>query len=158
MFVEYYSSTKILAVDGAMSTAERRFVTEISALIDKTVSVLTVDGKTYTGILVGIDPESLSLCLLDARDQKGQVIPKIVLSGSRVAEILSIEKPFDLKGLAERLERVFPKMVKLYEKEGFIWVMDRIKVTQNGVVEGTGPAAERVQKVYQQFVQEMKGG
>ncbi|MEM2092186.1 MAG: hypothetical protein QXR59_02735 [Candidatus Bathyarchaeia archaeon] len=113
MFVEYYSSTKILAVDGAMSTAERRFVTEISALIDKTVSVLTVDGKTYTGILVGIDPESLSLCLLDARDQKGQVIPKIVLSGSRVAEILSIEKPFDLKGLAERLERVFPKMVEL---------------------------------------------
>ncbi|MEM2092187.1 MAG: Lsm family RNA-binding protein [Candidatus Bathyarchaeia archaeon] len=39
-----------------------------------------------------------------------------------------------------------------------MWVMDRIKVTQNGVVEGTGPAAERVQKVYQQFVQEMKGG
>ncbi len=80
-----------------------------------------------------------------------------MLSGSRVAEILSTEKPFDLKGLAERLERVFPRMVKLYEKEGFIWVMDRIKVTQDGVVEGSGPAAERVQRVYRQFLQETKG-
>lgn len=141
-----------------MSVAERRFVTEISSFIDRIVSVTTIDGKTYTGTLTGIDPRSLSLCLSDARDDKGQIIPKIVLSGSRVAEILSAEKPFDLKGLAERLERVFPKMVKLYEKEGFIWVMDKIKVTQDGVVEGTGPAAERVQKVYQQFLQETKGG
>jgi len=140
-----------------MSTAERRFVIEVSSLIDRTVSVVTVDGKTYTGTLVGINPESLSLCLSDVKDQKGQTIPKIVLSGSRVAEILSTEKPFDLKGLAERLERVFPRMVKLYEKEGFIWVMDRIKVTQDGVVEGSGPAAERVQRVYRQFLQETKG-
>ncbi|MEM1507381.1 MAG: Lsm family RNA-binding protein [Candidatus Bathyarchaeia archaeon] len=139
-----------------MSAAERRFITEISSLIDKTVSVITVDGKTYVGTLVGINPANLSLCLSDARDEKGQVIPKIVLSGGRVAEILSIKKPFDLKGLAERLERVFPRMVKLYEKEGFIWVMDKIKVTEDGVVEGTGPAAERVQKVYQQFLQEVK--
>ena len=141
-----------------MSTAERRFVIEVSSLVDKTVSVVTVDGKTYTGTLVGINPESLSLCLSDVKDQKGQTIPKIILSGSRVAEILSTEKPFDLRGLAERLERVFPRMVKLYEKEGFIWVMDRIKVTQEGVVEGTGPAAERAQRVYEQFVRETKGG
>ncbi|MCX8170746.1 MAG: hypothetical protein N3E47_02060, partial [Candidatus Bathyarchaeota archaeon] len=110
-----------------MSAAERRFITEISSLIDKTVSVITVDGKTYIGTLAGINPANLSLCLSDARDDKGQVIPKIVLSGGRVAEILSVKKPFDLKGLAERLERVFPRMVKLYDKEGFIWVMDKIK-------------------------------
>ncbi|MBS7635583.1 Lsm family RNA-binding protein [Candidatus Bathyarchaeota archaeon] len=140
-----------------MSAAERRFVVEVSSFIDKTVSVVTIDGKTYTGTLVGIDPGSLSLCLADATYPNGQSIPKILLSGSRVAEILSIEKPFDLKGLAERLERVFPRMVKLYEKEGFIWVMDRVKVTREGVVEGTGPAAERVQRVYQQFMQETRG-
>jgi len=136
---------------------ERRFITEVTSLVDKVVSVVTVDGKTYTGTLTGIDPNSLSLCLSDARDDKGRAIPKIVISGSRVAEIFSIEKPFDLKGLAERLERVFPKMVRLYEKEGFIWVMDRIKVTKDGVVEGTGPAAERVQKIYEQFIQETMG-
>ncbi len=141
-----------------MSAAERRFVAEVSSLVDRIVNVVTVDGKIYTGILAGVDLGSLSLCLLDAKDEKGQSIPKIVLRGSRVAEILSVEKPFDLKGLAERLERVFPRMVRLYEKEGFIWVMDRIKVTQEGVVEGTGPAAERAQRVYEQFVRETKGG
>ncbi|MEM1515753.1 MAG: Lsm family RNA-binding protein [Thermoproteota archaeon] len=140
-----------------MSAVERRFILEVTSLIDRTVSVVTVDGKTYVGTLVGIDPSSLNLCLADARDEKGRLLLKIMVSGSRVAEIFSVEKPFDLKGLAERLERVFPKMVKLYEKEGFIWVMDRIKVTQNGVVEGSGPAAERVQKIYDQFVRETKG-
>lgn len=140
-----------------MSAVERRFIIEVTSLIDKTVSVVTIDGKTYVGTLVGIDPSSLSLCLADAKDDKGRSLSKIVVSGSRVAEIFSVEKPFDLKGLAERLERVFPKMVKLYEKEGFIWVMDRIKVTQDGVVEGSGPAAERVQKIYEQFIREIRG-
>ncbi len=140
-----------------MSVVERKFMAEISSLVDKMVSVITIDGKTYTGTLVGIDPRSLTLCLTDAEASDGQHFPKIVLSGSRVAEIFTTEKPFDLKGLAERLERFFPRMVRLYEKEGFIWVMDRIKVTRDGVVEGSGPAAERVQKIYQQFIEESKG-
>ncbi|MCD6465991.1 Lsm family RNA-binding protein [Candidatus Bathyarchaeota archaeon] len=140
-----------------MSMVERKFMAEISSLVDKMVSVITIDGKTYTGTLVGIDPRSLTLCLTDAEASDGQHFPKIVLSGSRVAEIFTTEKPFDLKGLAERLERFFPRMVRLYEKEGFIWVMDRIKVTRDGVVEGSGPAAERVQKIYQQFIEESKG-
>jgi len=140
-----------------MSMVERKFMAEISSLVDKMVSVITVDGKTYTGTLVGIDPRSLTLCLTDAEASDGQHFPKIVLSGSRVAEIFTTEKPFDLKGLAERLERFFPRMVRLYEKEGFIWVMDRIKVTRDGVVEGSGPAAERVQRIYQQFIEESKG-
>jgi small nuclear ribonucleoprotein (snRNP)-like protein len=141
-----------------MSVAERRFISEVSTLMDKTVTVITVDDKVYTGTLIGINPESLSLCLADAKDAGGQVIPLIVLSGRRVAQISSAVKAFDLKGLAERLEKVFPRMVKLYEKEGFIMVMERVKVTENGVTEGSGPAAERVQKVYAQFIQDMKGG
>jgi hypothetical protein len=35
--------------------------------------------------------------------------------------------------------------------------MDKVKLTENGVVEGSGPAAERVQKVYEQFIGEVKG-
>ena len=140
-----------------MSMAQRRYNSEVSALIDLTVTVVTVDNKTYTGTLIGVNPSNLSLVLADAKDPKGRIIPKAVLSGGTVAQILSIEKAFDLKGLAERLERVFPRMVKLYEKEGFIWVMDRVKVTEEGVAEGSGPAAERVERVYSQFVREMKG-
>lgn len=139
-----------------MSVAQRRFLTEVGALIDKTVSVVTVDGKSYTGNLVGIDPDSLSLCLAEAKDEKGRLIHRVFLNGDVVAQILAIEKPFDLRALAERLEKVFPTLVRLYEDKGFIWVMDKIKVTEKGVIEGSGPAAERVQKVFDQFLSEVK--
>jgi len=140
-----------------LSVSQRRFLSEVGALVDKTVSVVTVDGKSYVGNLVGIDPDKLSLCLAEAKDDKGRVIHRVVLNGAVVAQILAIEKPFDLKALSDRLEKVFPTLVKLYEDKGFIWVMDKIKVTEKGVIEGSGPAAERVQKVYSQFLSEIKG-
>jgi len=136
--------------------AQRKFFGEIAALLDKAVMVITMDGKNYSGTLAGINPETLSLCLSDAKDEKGRALHRIVLNGSVIAQIFTVEKPFDLKALSERLERVFPTMVRLYEDKGFIWVMDKIKVTENGVVEGTGPAAERVQKVYDLFLSETR--
>ena len=81
---------------------------------------------------------------------------EIVQFGTAVAQILAVDKPFDLKALADRLERVFPTMVKLYEDKRFIWVMDKVKVTEDGVVEGAGPAAERVGTVYKRFMSDMK--
>jgi len=140
-----------------LSVAQRRFFTEVGALIDKTVNVVTLDGKSYTGSLMGVNPDNLSLCLAEAKDDKGKLVHRVFLNGSVVAQILAIEKPFDLKALADRLEKVFPTLVKLYEDKGFIWVMDKIKVTEKGVAEGSGPAAERVQKVYDQFMSETRG-
>ena len=139
-----------------MSAAQRKFFGEIAALLEATVMVITTDGKGYTGTLTAIVPDTLSLCLAEAKDEKGRTLHKVVLNGSIVAQIFAIEKPFDLKALADRLDKVFPTMVKLYEDKGFIWVMDKVKVTEKGVEEGRGPAAERVQKVYDQFVSEAK--
>ena len=140
-----------------MSVAQRKFFTAVAALVDKTVSISTTYGKTFTGTLIGINPDSMSLCVAEAKDEKGQVAHRVFLNGSVVAQILSAEKPFDLKALATRLEKVFPTMVKLYEEKGFIWVMDKVKLTERGVVEGSGPAAERVHRVYDQFMSEVKG-
>ena len=140
-----------------MSIAQRKFFTEVAALVDSSVVVSTTTGKTYSGTLVGINPDSLSLCLAEAKDAEGKVLHRIFVNGSAVADILSVEKPFDLKSLAERLEKVFPTMVRLYEDNGFIWVMNKVKVTEKGVVEGSGPAAERVQRVYDHFISESKG-
>ena len=137
-----------------MSVAQRKFFGEIAALLDKTVMVITMDGKKYSGTLAGINPETLSLCLSEAKDEKGTYLHRVFLNGSTIAQIFTVEKPFDLKALSERLDKVFPTMVKLYEDKGFIWVMDKIKVTEKGVVEGSGPAAERVQKVYDLFLKE----
>ena len=140
-----------------MSVAQRKFFTEVAALVDRSVIVATTTGKTFSGTLIGINPDTLSLCLAEAKDEEGKILHRVFLNGNVVAQILSVEKPFDLKALADRLEKVFPTMVKLYEDKGFIWVMDKVKVTEKGVVEGSGPAAERVQKVYEQFISEVKG-
>jgi small nuclear ribonucleoprotein (snRNP)-like protein len=140
-----------------VSVAQRKLATEIAALVDKTVTVNTTTGKKFVGTLVGINPDNLSLCIAEAKDETGIVSRRIFLNGNIVAQISSTEKPFDLKALATRLEKVFPTMVKLYEDQGFIWVMDKVKLTEKGVVEGSGPAAERVQRVYELFMSEVKG-
>ena len=140
-----------------MSVAQRKFFTEVTALVDKSVIILTTTEKTYSGTLIGINPDTLSLCLAEAKDKEGKTLHRVFINGNIVAQILSVEKPFDIKSLADRLEKVFPTMVRLYEDKGFIWVMDKVKVTEKGVAEGSGPAAERVQKVYEQFISEIKG-
>lgn len=140
-----------------MSVAQRKYFTEVSALADKNVIVVTTSGKKFNGILIGINPDNLSLCLSEAKDEEGRILHRVFLNGNIVAHIFAVEKPFDLKALAERLEKVFPTMVRLYEDKGFIWVMDKVKLTEKGVVEGSGPAAERVQKVYDLFMGEVKG-
>jgi len=139
-----------------LSVAQRKFFTEVATLVDKSVIVMTTTGKMYSGSLIGINPDTLSLCLADAKDEEGKLLHRVFLNGNVVGQILSVEKPFDLKALADRLEKVFPTMIRLYEDKGFIWVMDKVKVTEKGVVEGSGPAAERVQKVYEQFISEVK--
>jgi len=139
-----------------LSAAQRRFFVEVATLLDKQVTVTTINGKSYSGTLTGINPDNMNLCLSEAKDEKGQTLHRVVLNGNVVAQIFTVEKPFNLKALAARLEKVFPTMVRLYEAKGFIWVMEKIKVTEKGVAEGTGPAAERVQKVYTQFLSEIK--
>ena len=139
-----------------MSVAQRKYFTEVSALADKNVIVVTANGKKFSGTLIGINQDDLSLCLSGAKDEEGRILHRVFLNGNIVAQIYTVEKPFDLKALSERLEKVFPTMVRLYEDKGFIWVMDKVKLTERGVVEGSGPAAERVQKVYETFMSEVK--
>jgi hypothetical protein len=67
-----------------------------------------------------------------------------------------MEKPFDFKSLSDRLSRVFPGLVKIREDVGAIIVMDKIKVTQTGIEEGSGLAADRVKAIYDEFMRETK--
>jgi len=126
---------------------------ELSTLVGKRVNVVTTDGRVIVGELLGIS-ESLSLVL--GRIQGRPDVPKLVLNGEYVKEISLLEKPFDLRILAERISRVFPGMVKLREDIGAIIVMDKIKVTESGVVEGTGPSAERVRSIYEEYIRELR--
>ena len=134
------------------SVAERRFREELSLLLQKPVTVRTSSGKSYTGTLYGVDANTLSLCLASVKDESGKAIGRLFMNGRSVLEICGLEMPFDLRNFAERLERVFPKMVKVIDEAGVIVVMDKIRVSEKGIIEGRGPAAERVQKVYEEFM------
>ena len=130
----------------------RKFGEETLQFLGKKVSVEMSDQKIYNGTLTGID-EKLDV-VLDNID--GQGILKLILNGSFVKEIKLLEKPFDFKALADRLARVFPGLVKIREDVGAIIVMDKIKVTQTGIEEGVGLAADRVRAIYDEFMRETK--
>lgn len=130
----------------------RKFYEEILQFVGKKVSIVTSYDKNYNGTLSAID-ERLDTVL---ENVEGQGILRIVINGSFVKEIKLLEKPFDLKGLADRLSRVFPGLVKTREDVNAIIVMDKIKVTEHGIEEGTGLAADRVKSIYEEFMREFK--
>jgi len=138
------------------SVADRRFMEELASLLQRPVTVLTVQGKSFVGMLVGVDTDTLSICLADAKDETGRLIHRLFLSGQSLQQIQSIEKPFNLQALAERLERVFPNLVRVVQEAGVIVVMDKIRLTEKGLIEGSGPAADRVKKVFDEFVKETR--
>jgi small nuclear ribonucleoprotein (snRNP)-like protein len=134
------------------AVVSRKFGEETLQFLGKKVSIETSDQKIYNGTLTGID-EKLNV-VLDNVDVQG--ILKLILNGSFVKEIKLMEKPFDFKALSDRLARVFPGLVKIRDDVGAIIVMDKIKVTQAGVEEGVGLAADRVRAIYEEFMRETK--
>ena len=132
----------------------RMFFDELSKLLKKIVTAVTIDGKTYTGNLEGYDPESMSICLTNAKDEEDKTIPQIFFISNTISKIYATEKPFNLQALANRLERIFPRMVKHYDDIGVIVVMDKVRINASGLLEGTGPIAERALRVYNEFIKE----
>ncbi len=130
----------------------RKFGEETIQFLGKKVSVETSDQKIYNGTLTGID-ERLDLVLDNV---EGQGILKMIVNGAYVKEIKLMEKPFDYKALSDRLSRVFPGLVKIREDVGAIIVMEKIKVTETGIQEGSGLAADRVKAIYDEFIRETK--
>lgn len=136
------------------AVASRKFFEELGQLIDKSVRVEGTDGKVYDGVLLGYDGNSMSICLGDVAGDQGTKIHRVFIYGPTISRVSASERPFNLAGLAERLERVFPNMVRMYHEAGTLVVMDKIRVNEAGVVEGSGPAADRVRDIYQRFVNE----
>lgn len=133
------------------SSAPKRFGGEILSFLNKRISAETSDGRIYRGSLAAID-EELNLILDDLEDLDG--VSRMILNGSFVKELRLLERPVDLHALAEKLERVFPGLVKMRDDLATIIVMDKIRVTEGGVAEGTGLAAERVKAIYNEFLRE----
>ena len=142
-----------LAFGKLSSFVSRRFGEELNAFVGKPVSVITGEGKAYTGIIMGID-ETLNV-VLDRVTGAGENTFKVAINGSNVREIRLLAKPFDYRALGERLSRVFPGLVQVREDIGTIMVMDKIKVTEKGV-EGSGLAVDKARSIYDEYIRDTK--
>ena len=85
-----------------MSVAQQKYFKELAALADKTVSVVTTTGKTFSGTLIGVNPDNMSIAIGEGKDETGKPFDRIFLNGSIVAQITSAEKSFDLKALSKQ--------------------------------------------------------
>lgn len=132
----------------------RRFFEELGQLVDKPVVVEDRAGKTYEGVLLGFDSQSMSVALGDVKGVQGTLYHRLILTGSTISKIMATDRPFNLDGLRERLERVFPNMVQFFSEAGVIVVMNKIRVNETGVIEGAGPSADRVRDIYNRFIAE----
>lgn len=136
------------------AAASKRFAEEFAVMLDKLIRVTTSSGQSFEGKLAAYSPTDYGMWLSEARDSEGTAHLKLFISGGVVSTIELLEEGLDLEKLAERINRLFPNMVKYVKEANTVVVMDRIRVTADGVVEGAGPAAEKVQKIYEEFVSE----
>jgi len=132
--------------------AQRKFLLDLAELLERPVVIITKDGKTFEGVLSGFDHPSLNISLLDVK-VSNKTYPKVIIKGDVIAEIIAKEKPlFDAREFARILERYFPNLVKVYEETGIVVIGEKIKVTEKGV-EGVGPIADRVRKLFNDYIE-----
>jgi hypothetical protein len=93
--------------------------------------------------------------MADVKEEKGETYSKLFLAGHSILRVEVLETGPDLSQLAERLNKLFPNLVVYHKESDTIVVMDRLRVTREGVF-GEGPAAERVKRVYEEFMREQR--
>lgn len=135
--------------------AMRTFNRELAAVVGATVEVTTKEGKVYQGTLKGIDQATLSIILSDVAVAGGGTnIPKIFIYGSSISTFSVAQKEISLEGLAKELEKTFPPGgVNFYPETGVIVVMNKIRITPEGV-DGSGPLYERVAAIADEWLKE----
>ena len=132
------------------SNPNREFLLELSTLVNKRVKILLNSDKIYTGVLRGIQDTSFNVALSEA-ESAGVNYFRVFITGSNIVEITLAEEPFNLSGLASELASMFqPQNIKILEEAGIIQVFDRFTVSEEGV-KGTGPIAERIQKIFDKY-------
>ena len=144
-----------------MSLPSRRIVGDLALMLDKSVIVRLSNNKTYIGTLSSYEVSPFLVALSNAKDESNNTYFKVILNGDFITEILLKSSPlFDPKDFASYLEKTLglrPGDVKVYEEAGVVVVLDKIKVTESGV-EGSGPMAQKVYDVFNEYIKRKKEG
>lgn len=141
--------------------SSRRVATELNSLLDKAVIVKLINNKMYDGILSSYELSPFILALTNAKDNDNNVYYKVILNGNSITEILVKSSPiFNPREFADLVVKELNLRVadtKIYEEAGVVVVLDRIKVSENGV-EGSGPLAQRIYDLFNDYISKKKKG
>lgn len=134
----------------------RSFNTELGLLLDKVVKVYLDKEKFFVGQLKGVS-ETQDLILINAKNEKNKDFPKLLIRSTFYNFVSVEEEPFPMKALSERIATIFSKgHVNYIEDQNIISILNgKIIVDENGV-RGSGPSAERVKKIYDQFKMDLE--
>jgi hypothetical protein len=144
-----------------MSYSPRNIKADLSAMLDKLVIVRLTSNRTYTGILNSYETTPFLISLTNAKDNENNVFYRVLINGEYVSEILLKSSPlFEPREFASFLEKALGLRstdIKVYDEAGVVVVLDKIKVTENGV-EGSGPMAQKVYDVFNDYIKRKKEG
>ncbi len=134
----------------------RQYNTELGMLIDKIVKVYLDKEKFFVGQLKGVSEDS-NLILVNAKNEKNKPFPKLFIR-SRFYNYVSLEEePFPMVALAERIATIFSKgHVNYIEDQNIISILNGKIIVDENEVRGTGPSADRVKKIFEQFKMDLE--
>jgi hypothetical protein len=134
----------------------RSFNTELGSLLDKVVKVYLDKEKFFVGQLKGVS-ETQDLILINAKNEKNKDFPKLLIRCTYYNFVSVEEEPFPMQALSDRIATIFSKgHVNYIEDQNIISILNgKIIVDENGV-RGSGPSAERVKKIYDQFKMDLE--
>jgi len=134
----------------------RSFNTELGLLLDKVVKVYLDKEKFFVGQLKGVS-ETQDLILINAKNEKNKDFPKLLIRSTYYNFVSVEEEPFPMQALSDRIATIFSKgHVNYIEDQNIISILNgKIIVDENGV-RGSGPSAERVKKIYDQFKMDLE--
>jgi small nuclear ribonucleoprotein (snRNP)-like protein len=135
----------------------RQYNTEIGLLIDKIVKVYLDKEKFFVGQLKGISEDS-NLILINVKNEKNKSFPKMLVKSSYYNYISLEEEPFPMEALAERIAKIFsPGHVDFKEDQKVISILNGKIIVDESGVRGSGPSADRVKKIFEQFKMDLEG-
>ena len=138
-----------------MKMSLRSYNQELGLLLDKIVKVYLDGDKFFVGQLKGVSEDS-NLILTNAKNEKNKDFPKLLISSKYYNNVSVEEEPFPMKALSERIATIFSGHVNFIEDQNIISILNgKIIVDENGV-RGTGPSADRVKKIYEQFIMDIE--
>lgn len=134
----------------------RQYNTELGLLIEKVVKVYLDKDKFFVGQLKGVSEDS-NLILVNAKSEKNKSYPKLFIKSTYYNFISLEDEPFPMKALADRIATIFSKgHVNYIADQNIISILNGKIIVDEEEVRGTGPSAERVKTIFEQFKMDLE--